>query len=343
MMRTWARVGVAAVLVAMGPPAWAQTRLAAAKTLYLNAAYEDALKLLAEVAVTEPTAPVDETHHYRALCLLALGRATDAELAMSAAVEANPFFVPSASDVSPRVSRMYVDVRQRLLPQIVRRRLAEARERYRDGERQLALDGFEAVLKLLGDPSLASRDDLSDLRLAANGFADLARAQPEPTPPTVVSGAPIPPIASPLPAPGRPATAVRAAAPTPPVTPVAVASAPRSVSTPAASTTVPSGESVDRSAVAPVLTSAVAISQVLPRWVPPDANTARRAFAGSVHVSIDARGFVTAARMERSVFPTYDRLVLEATRGWRYRPATQNGEPVRADVIVQIQLRPQTN
>jgi protein TonB len=62
-----------------------------------------------------------------------------------------------------------------------------------------------------------------------------------------------------------------------------------------------------------------------------------------VRVLVDVTGSVVDARMERSVFPTYDRLVVEAARSWRYRPATKDGQPVPGEVIVEIRLRPVAN
>jgi protein TonB len=336
MTRWWMCALVTSALL-WQPGVWAQQRLANAKALYLEADYEQALKLFGELTVAE--APADETHHYRALCLLALGRLAEAEEAMSAAVQTNPFFVPSAADVSPRVSRMYADLRQQLLPRIARRLLTEARERHQDGEHERALEGFDSVLKLLADPSLATRDDLADLRLAADGLAELARTQaralmarvataasaPAPTtvdipPPVAGTGAgPFPAAASPT-----PSEAVRP-----------------SVEAPRDEAATPAGSAAPRPAGAEAPDSSpVPISQTLPRWTPPDQNVARRSFSGAIRVSVDASGAVIGARMERSVFPSYDRLLLEAARAWRYRPALRAGAPVNGDIVVEIQLRP---
>jgi TonB family protein len=357
----WAPVA-AALLAGVVSAAQAQTRLAEAKDLYLKADYEQALTLLSELPASEPGAPSDEAHHYRALCLLALGRDADAELAMAAAIDANPKFTPNPADVAPRISRLYDDVRQRQLPLIIRRRLTEARERYQDGEHQRAIEGFDYVLQLLSEPSLVKRDDLADLRLAANGLAELARAQQRPAS-SPTSNAAAPSMPSPAAAPRTPGVAAPAAeGPTASTgTPARAAAPPRTAASapPAnanAATPVAPGPAGAPAAGArgaapvaaagspvPGLTPPVAITQPLPRWVPPDANTARREFTGAVRVLVDVTGSVVDARMERSVFPTYDRLVVEAARSWRYRPATRDGQPVPGEVIVEIRLRPVAN
>jgi hypothetical protein len=44
--------------------------------------------------------------------------------------------------------------------------------------------------------------------------------------------------------------------------------------------------------------------------------------------------------MRSSVNQSYDRTVLNATRNWRYRPATINGAPVKFRKIIQITIKP---
>jgi hypothetical protein len=36
----------------------------------------------------------------------------------------------------------------------------------------------------------------------------------------------------------------------------------------------------------------------------------------------------------------YDRLLLNAARGWLYEPARRNGQPIQSEKIVSIYLRP---
>ncbi len=291
----WALFALVTVTPAAGA-AQAQSRLTTAKGLYANADYDGALAELAAVASTgDAQAVTYEVHHYRALCLVALGRTEEAEGAMAATVEANPAFVPAATDLSPRVQALFNDVRDRLLPQIARKRLAEARGVARDGDPVRALAAIEAALALLNDPALASRADLDDLRLAAGTMRELTDAQVSASKPAA------PPARAPLPEP----------------TPA-----------PAAVTAVP------------VLSPPVAIRQEVPRWNPTDAQ-AREVRTGAVRVQIDATGRVTGATMERPVHPLFDRLVLEATRTWRYQPARKDGQPTPSEAVVAIRVAPQ--
>lgn len=183
-----------------------QPRIATAKALYADADYDGALaQLAALVSAPEAQSIAYEVHHYRALCLVALGRPEEAKQAMVATVEANPAFVPAAADVSPRVLALFTDVRDSLLPQIARKRLAEARGVARDGDPARALSAIDAAMALLNDAALASRADLDDLRLAAGTMRELAVAQvsaaksaaPAPAPPP--AAAPVPPMVTSVP------------------------------------------------------------------------------------------------------------------------------------------------
>lgn len=198
-------------LALMVAPATAQVRdgrdnpLAAARELYASARYDEALAVLNRLRPEE--APVPERRsieQYRSLCLLALGRGSEAEAAIAAVVTADPLFQPSESDASPRVRTAFSDVRQRLLPEIASAQYAVAkatfdRKDYASAERQ-----FREVLALLDDPVMAGR--LADLRVLASGFLDLSVAANAPPPepkPAPVEAAPAPPTAPPRPDPNR--------------------------------------------------------------------------------------------------------------------------------------------
>ena len=62
---------------------------------------------------------------------------------------------------------------------------------------------------------------------------------------------------------------------------------------------------------------------------------------GLIEVVIDEAGVVSTATMRGSVNASYDKQVLSATQGWRYKPATLNGTPVKYRKLVQIALTPQ--
>ena len=44
--------------------------------------------------------------------------------------------------------------------------------------------------------------------------------------------------------------------------------------------------------------------------------------------------------MREPVNPSYDKIAVYATRNWRYRPATINGEPVKFRKLIAITIKP---
>lgn len=281
---------VAAAIVSAWGTAAAQDGLAKAKTLYAAANYEDALKLLES---SDGAASKPEVSQYRALCLLALGRTADAEREAAIVIEADPFFAPDKDDVAPRVVSLFTDVRRKLLPSIIRSKFDGAKRLFSDGNRDHASREFQGVLRLLDDPVLTANAVLTDLKVVAAGFVDLAAATPAAPPAQPISAE---------------SEASRAAA---------VAAAPRVVVVPAAT-----------------------IRQTLPaNWQPRDPFSQGREFAGAVKVLIDENGKVIAATIERSIHPEYDRLVLESTHRWLYKPATRDGVQFPSEKLVEIRVR----
>jgi TonB family protein len=327
------------VATAQAPPQ-AESLIGQAKALYANADYDGALAVLASAEAAGPSGVTYELHHYRALCLVALGRTEDAERAIAATLEANPTFSPASTDMSPRVQALFRDARERLLPQLARKRLTEARGVGRDGDPARALTAIDAALTLLNDPALVSRTDLDDLRLAAGTMRELTNAQ-------VVTAAQ-----------AAQAAATAAAPPAPSGTPAAMAPTPAPASPPAAQptgTVAPPTPAAGReplvaapatrpaspptATAVPVLAPPVAIKQNMPRWNPPDA-MARDASSGAIRVQIDATGRVTGATMARPIHPLFDVLMVDAAKGWRYRPATRDGEPIPWESVVTIRVEP---
>jgi len=87
-----------------------------------------------------------------------------------------------------------------------------------------------------------------------------------------------------------------------------------------------------------VVEPATVIRQEMPRWSPPDRMLARMNFDGAVRVQIDETGRVTSAEIVRSAHPSYDAQLLRAARGWTYRPATRNGQPIASERVVEVHL-----
>jgi TonB family protein len=167
-----------AVTLSAGVAHAAQDSLTGARELYASADYEQALAALNRIRATGLASDdVRTVEQYRALCLLALGRETEAEDAIAAVVSAAPSYTPAGSDVSPRVRNAFSEVRRRVLPTIIQQKYGEAKAAYDRKEYAIASEGFEQVLKTLGDPDvapLATQPPLSDLRTLAQGFLDLS-------------------------------------------------------------------------------------------------------------------------------------------------------------------------
>jgi periplasmic protein TonB len=349
---------LAAALVALGTLVSAQEELGGAKTLYVNASYEEALTVLDKQASAAGTSgpKAAEVQHYRALCFIALGRTAEADQAIALSVAADPFSVPDTSELSPRVASVFTAARARLVPEVARAALAEGRQMMQKGDPAGANRRFEAVTKLLADPALAGRADLTDLTLAATAFSELTKAQlaaaaaaaaaaPQPVPPAVASTDPPPAVSS-----GAPVTA-NTPAPTatrnsgsgqPPPAPRNSTAQPPPAARPSAAA-VTSTRPATPAVAPPGFIAAVPVSQVIPPWNPGTGFIAQMGFSGAVRVTIDAQGKVTNAVMEPSVYPPYDRQVLSSARQWTYRPATQNGTPVASERLVEIVLRPRSN
>ncbi len=167
----------------------------AARELYASARYDEALAALNDLKPTEAT-PISDRRsieQYRALCLLALGRATEAEGAIAAVVTAAPSYQPSETEASPRVRAAFSEVRRRLLPEIATTRYTEGKAAFDRKDYTTATDLFRRALALLDDPAMGGR--LADLRVLSSGFLDLSVAAsaspPEPKKVTAAASAPV--------------------------------------------------------------------------------------------------------------------------------------------------------
>jgi len=281
--------------------------LATARELYASAAYEDSLALLNRLRATDHPASQSRTiDQYRAFCLLALGRAADADQAIEGLVAAEPSYHPNASEVSPRVRLAFATVRRRMLPQIIQQQYAQAKASFDRKEFGVAADAFSRVLLMVADPDVASDakvPPLSDLRTLAIGFAELSAKAAAPPPPP--------------PAP-------------PPPAPVAEAVAANAVANRIYNATVRIYSTGDANVVPPGT-----LNQTLPMF--PGAVKMPR--VGKLEVVIDETGAVESAIMIGSVSSDYDSRAVAATKTWRYRPATLNGAPVKFRKIVQIAIK----
>jgi TonB family protein len=177
--------------------------LTVARELYSAAEYESALGMLDRLRTgtrdADAVAPIEQ---YRAFCLLALGRPSDAEQAMAAVVKADPAFTLTDPGLSPRLRTAFREVRGRTLPQVIQDQYDAAKAAFDRREFAPAAVGFAGVLRLLADPDVAAQSGsgpLADIAKLAGGFRDLSVAASAPPPP---------PPASMPPAPSQPPVAV---------------------------------------------------------------------------------------------------------------------------------------
>jgi TonB family protein len=215
---------LAVLLLAGGlaSPAAAQDNpLNTARELYASARYDEALLVLNGLR-PGPGGGGDlkSIEQYRSLCLLALGRGAEAEAAIAAVVSADPLYLPSEAEASPRVRTAFSEVRQRQLPEIARARYAAAkatfdRKHYAQAEQQ-----FRELLRLIDDPDMGGR--LGDLRLLVSGFLDLSAAAAAPPPEPAREAAPAAAAPPPPTKPALPPDHVFTAADAGVVAPVAV-------------------------------------------------------------------------------------------------------------------------
>lgn len=158
------------------------------RTLYIAAAYEDAL-----AAMPAPESASTEVEQFRALCLLALGREDDARAAIERLVKGSPLFKPSEDDMSPRMRGMFASVRVALIPDLARAAYVDAKKAFEAKKGPEATAGFTRTIELIDSLPEESRGPLEDIRLLAAEFSDLAAARApkaEPAPPTTPAAEP---------------------------------------------------------------------------------------------------------------------------------------------------------
>jgi hypothetical protein len=84
----------------------------------------------------------------------------------------------------------------------------------------------------------------------------------------------------------------------------------------------------------PAVSNPVIVRQQLPPFPPRTPPTGQ----GVLEVVINEQGLVESATMRSAVNPLYDPLVLAAAKGWRYKPATVSGTPVKFRKFVSISV-----
>ena len=198
-LKTW--LVAAAALLAAASVAFAQApapsaSLSAARTLYASAEYGGALDMLNGLVGDTPAGPERQAIDlYRALCFVAVGNSTEASKVIEAMILQDPLYRPAADDVPPRLRSAFTDARKKMLPAIVQQNYVSAKASFDKKEYDKAAKGFTQVLAGLNDPDIetvAAQPPLSDLKMLATGFHDLASkaAAPPPAPAAAVAAAP---------------------------------------------------------------------------------------------------------------------------------------------------------
>jgi TonB family protein len=177
-MSTTFRFTLAALLI-VAPAASAQDALGPVRDLYASAAYEEALTALGRMTPDAPASEL-EIDRYRVLCLMALGRGTEADTVIESMVAADPLYQPSATDASPRVRTAFTTVRQRVLPNVARSLYLAAKSAYDRKAYPDAIKALEKTVLVIDTIDAPARNELADLRVLASGFLDLSRAAAAP-------------------------------------------------------------------------------------------------------------------------------------------------------------------
>jgi len=175
------------------------------RQLYASAEYEEALTALGRLQSPTPTTEL-EINRYRALCLIALNRSSEADRVIESIVAADPLYQPSASDASPHVRAAFSTVRQRVLPAVARSLYIEAKAAYDRKAYADAAQTLEKTVRVIDTMESPAKDELADLRVLASGFLDLSKAATAPPPAAAPAATATskPAITAPPPAPAVP-------------------------------------------------------------------------------------------------------------------------------------------
>jgi tetratricopeptide (TPR) repeat protein len=194
-MRRGCGVAGLALIIALAAPttSFAQDALKRAKDLYASASYEEALQVLDTL---KDSTPSTEASAYSVFCLVALGRKDEARNAIESIVRADPLFKPSEGQVSPRIRAFFDEIRKPHLPDAARDSYTRGKAAFDRKDWAGALAEFDRTMTLVDEAS-ATDASVSDLKVLADGFRDLARTNLLPPPAPKASPSVVPPAAEP--------------------------------------------------------------------------------------------------------------------------------------------------
>ena len=294
------------VLAAATTAFGAQDPLGTAKDQYAAAAYEDALVTLTKVEQASPDV-ARQVEQYRVFCLFALGRTTEAETSAEAFMRTQP--LARLDDASPRIEAMFQAVRKRLLPSLIRAEYRTARSALDEKNFPKSEPHLIQARKMLAAAQEAGAWDesLADLSVLVDGFIELGRGAVKPAP----------------------------------------VEAPRELAAPAAASREPDARPRAQAPAAPMIYTTGDEGVVPPGVVEqklPSLPSALRSImrlarpTGILDVLVDETGAVQASEIRQSTHPSYDALLLTASRSWKYYPATKDGSPVKFRKLILITI-----
>jgi hypothetical protein len=325
----WMLVALTLLLLSI-PRLHAQDPLATARSLYASAAYDEALKALQELADSAPPSAIREIEQYRFLCLLALGRSTEAKESIEAVVTADPLFKLDPDTTSPRVVDAFRGVRREVLPDVTTSIYNVAKAAFDRKDYKVAEVQLRKVIALGADPDMPG-GKVDDIVRLSKGFLDLtvtALKGPDPA-----TQAPAPQTAATNPAaPGTPSPAATTSTNGAPA-PTGTAPATPNTAAPNVAKRVEVANQPGSGEIRPPM----AIKQTVPP-VPPDLSRFGALRSGEIEVLIDETGKVQSTKVIASIHPVYDAMVIAATKTWRYDPATADGVPVKYRKRIKITI-----
>lgn len=181
----------ACLFACLSGSASAQDLLEPARALYASADYEGALSAFGRLknAETDSAVSVVEIDRYRVLCLVALGRAEEANQVIESILTHDPLYELAPADAPPRIRAAFSQVRRRVLPGVVRGLYVDAKAAYDRKAFSEAAQKMERTLHVLQNLGAADQPEIADLRTLATGFLELSRASlpPAPVEPTAPS------------------------------------------------------------------------------------------------------------------------------------------------------------
>lgn len=289
--------------------------LRTARDLYASAAYEEALAELARIESSPETpATTRDKDAYRVFCLVALGRAVEAQERAESLVRSNPLLsVDQFPDASPRIATIFTAVQRRVLPPLVKEAYRTARARALEN----ASDAHSRLLDVRKLLAMAERvgafdETLADIRMLVDGFLELASAgEPQ----------------------NRPSATTAATMPSDAASPLAATAPSNAASPPAA---------VVPAAADTAITAPIAVYQPQPSVPPVLLDLVRRLNRpAAINVVINERGAVDDVIVTQSVTAAYDALIVAAARTWRYKPALKGGVPIRfvSPVVINVSAK----